>query len=205
MNESYSWWNSLNHGGMLIAPSRLSPDYGFEECPEPPAPYYINQLRRAITRVDAAISSERSKAISDLVVTTLESVCGLKADESGTGWRRGGSVPNRLSRPVSYGPNVKPDHIWTGPNGAFLPVFIDRDSAQIGRGRARRQIVRILEWMRKGGEKVALVTNGRQWRLIYAGLDYEAWAEWDTERWFEEGDAGSQLDALRALLNPRTL
>lgn len=205
MNESYSWWNSLNHGGMLIAPSRLSPDYGFEECPEPPAPYYINQLRRAITRVDAATSSERSKAISDLVVTTLESICGLKTDESGAGWRRGSAVPNRLSRPVSYGPNVKPDHIWTGPNGAFLPVFIDRDSAQIGRGRARRQIVRILEWMRKGGEKVALVTNGRQWRLIYAGLDYEAWAEWDTERWFEEGAAGPQLDALRALLNPRTL
>lgn len=52
----------------------------------------------------------------------------------------------------------------------------------------------------KSEARIALLTNGNQWRLIHAGQDYEAWCEWDTELWFSEGGPSLQVTALRALL-----
>ena len=37
---------------------------------------------------------------------------------------------------------------------------------------------------------------------MFAGLDYDAWCEWDLELWFDEGQLGPQVTALRTLLNP---
>ena len=37
--------------------------------------------------------------------------------------------------------------------------------------------------------------------MLFAGLDYEAWCEWDIDLWFEEGELADQVGALRALLN----
>ncbi|MBK8179259.1 MAG: hypothetical protein IPK67_10310 [Planctomycetes bacterium] len=51
-------------------------------------------------------------------------------------------------------------------------------------------------------ERLALLTNDRQWRLIFAGLDFDAYAEWDVDLWFEEGELSPQVTALRSLLSP---
>ena len=45
------------------------------------------------------------------------------------------------------------------------------------------------------------MTNGRQWRLVHAGQDYEAWCEWDIDLWFVEGLPGPQVTAWRHLLS----
>jgi hypothetical protein len=58
----------------------------------------------------------------------------------------------------------------------------------------------VIEWLRRKQQKVALLTNGRQWRLIHAGADYDAWCEWDTDAWFVAGETGPQVEALRLLL-----
>ena len=60
----------------------------------------------------------------------------------------------------------------------------------------------VLGWLRAGNDQLALLTNGRQWRLLFAGLDYDAWCEWDLELWFDEGELAPQVTALRTLLNP---
>ena len=60
----------------------------------------------------------------------------------------------------------------------------------------------VLGWLRAGNDHLALVTNGRQWRLLFAGLDYDAWCEWDLDLWFEEGELSPQVTALRTLLGP---
>ncbi|HOQ72484.1 MAG TPA: hypothetical protein PK933_07095 [Smithellaceae bacterium] len=60
----------------------------------------------------------------------------------------------------------------------------------------------VIQWLRGGGERLAILTNGRQWRLIFAGLDFDAWCEWDVELWFEEGALSAQVTALRTLLSP---
>ena len=57
--------------------------------------------------------------------------------------------------------------------------------------------------MRASHQRLALLTNGQQWRLLYTGLDVEAWCEWDAERWFEEGGLGNQVNMLRLFLLPR--
>ena len=101
---------------------------------------------------------------------------------------------------------LKPRHLWEGPRGARLPVFLDQSSPQptgrrLGIGRSRRTVSQALGWLRAGNDRLALVTNGRQWRLLFAGLDYDAWCEWDLDLWFEEGAASPQVAALRTLLH----
>ena len=38
--------------------------------------------------------------------------------------------------------------------------------------------------------------------MIYAGIDHDAFSEWDTQLWFAEGEPGLQVDALRHLIAP---
>ena len=89
----------------------------------------------------------------------------------------------------------------TGPCGGRLPVFLD-DGRRLGIGKSRRAVSRVLGWLRAGGDHLVLVTNGRQWRLVFAGLDYDAWCEWDLDLWFEEGALSPQVTALRILFRP---
>ena len=39
-------------------------------------------------------------------------------------------------------------------------------------------------------------------RPLFAGLDYDAWCEWDLELWFDQGELSPQVTALRTLLSP---
>ena len=94
---------------------------------------------------------------------------------------------------------VKPRHLWQSRRGGRLPVFLD-DGRQLGIGKSRRAVSRVLGWLRADGDHLALATNGRQWRLVFAGLDYDAWCEWDLDLWFEEGELSPQVTALRTLL-----
>ncbi|OWJ90364.1 hypothetical protein B6S59_28060 [Pseudomonas sp. A46] len=63
----------------------------------------------------------------------------------------------------------------------------------------------MVEWLRRTGQALALVTNGRQWRLVHAGADYDAWCEWDIDLWFNEGQPSAQTIVWRTLLNRNTL
>ena len=51
-------------------------------------------------------------------------------------------------------------------------------------------VSRVIEWLRNADLKIALLTNGRQWRLIHAGADYDAWCEWDADSLVRGGRAG---------------
>ena len=143
-------------------------------------------------------ASGESADTSSFVTFVLEQVCGLDAS-TGT-WTRGSNVAPSWGRRAITGETVKPGHLWTGRDGGRLPVFLD-DGRRLGVGRGRRGVSRVLGWLRAGNDHLALLTNGRQWRLLFAGLDYDAWCEWDLDLWFEEGEFSPQVTALRALLN----
>ena len=196
--EEYEWWVSLRHGGLLIAPSKLR-----EYFPEEPAPlpgYIVDRLRRDLTRLEAGTGdAERS-----LLQTVLETLCGLTEDD-GAHWDRGPEIKAEWSRRSLTGEIVKPRWLWHGPNNSHFPVFMETANGRLGMGRGRRTVARVVEWLRASDQKVALLTNLSQWRLIFAGLDFEAWAEWDTALWFEEGQPGPQVTALRALLSRQSL
>jgi hypothetical protein len=198
--ERYAWWASLNHGGMLIAPSKLAGR--FAESIEPLPEWRASRLRRDVLRA----RDGNSESVSSLLDTILEDIVGLHQVR----WVKGSDVSKDHTRISNAGEALRPARMWIGDNGARLAVFYPDQASgglrvpsnyRIGVGRGRRAVVRVVEWLRKSNEKVALLATGRQLRLVHAGSDYEAFCEWDTQLWFQEGAPGPQVDALRLLLS----
>ena len=183
-------WERLRHGGLLLDGARLA--VLSRHVPPSLDAWTERQLRQRAT----AMLGESGEA-SSFVAFVLEQVCGL--DAATGAWTRGSHVGSRWGRRAVTGETVKPRHLWQGRRGGRLPVFLD-DGRQLGIGKSRRAVSRVLGWLRADGDHLALVTNGRQWRLLFAGLDYDAWCEWDLDLWFEEGELSPQVTALRTLL-----
>ena len=219
-------WERLRHGGLLLDGARLEAVSRHGNAPAPLDAYTVGKLRqRAGAMLDGARagsgdggesggsgagsgseSGDRGDSgdngdsgASSFVAFVLEQVCGFDAS---TGmWARGSNVAPAEGRRAVTGETVKPRHLWTGRRGARLPVFLD-GGKRLGVGRGRRIVSQVLGWLRAGGDHLALVTNGRQWRLVFAGLDHDAWCEWDLDLWFEEGALSPQVAVLRTLLRP---
>ena len=185
-------WDLLRHGGLLLDPPRLQ--VISKLSPTTLSYYHEQELRR-----QAAAFFAENADISIFVSFVLEQICGF-APGNGT-WTRGSSLGAEWGRRTPTGDTVKPRHVWRGENGATLPVFLDLEK-QVGIGRGRRTVSQVVQWLRVGKEQLALLTNGRQWRLIFAGLDYDAFCEWDADLWFEEGGLSKQVLALRTLISP---
>ena len=194
--ESIPGWNQLRHTGQLLDGPRLHSLFDF--VPKQANEHIERRLRQRAAAVLSDIG-DTSGGTSQFVSFVLEDVCGF--DGSSGSWQRGSSVPASHGRRAVTGEVVKPRHLWSGPCGASLPVFMD-GAKRLGIGRGRRVVSQVLGWLRAGGEHLALVTNGQQWRLVFAGLDYDASCEWDSEFWFEEGELAPQVTALRTLLRP---
>ena len=71
---------------------------------------------------------------------------------------------------------------------------------RIGLGRGRTAYGELLELMRAKNVKLGLLTNGRQFRLCYVGLDHDSWVEWDAESWFAEEEWRQQFYGFYTLL-----
>lgn len=185
-------WDRLRHSGLLLDTARLNAIANYIPAP---LSYPIEQkLRR---QVDTLFNG--STDVSTMVTFVLDQVCGFSPD---TGkWQRGTQVGSEWTRHAVTGEAVKPRQLWHGTTGGILPVFFDTEK-RVGMGRGRKTVSQVLQWLRAGTERLAIITNGRQWRLLFAGLDFEAWCEWDADLWFEEGALSGQVVALRTLLSP---
>ncbi len=192
-------WNDLRHGGLLLDAQRQSEIAAVAE-PRVLNAWLESEARRRADRLrDTSAASNRDR--TKFVTFVLEHLCGFKASDAGDGWLRGSRIPTTWSRRALTGESVRPSHLWLGPKGAVLPVFVTGDK-QVGIGRGRRETSRALGWLRAGNERLALLTNGRQWRLLFAGLDFDAWCQWDTDLWFAEGAPTPALNALLTLIQP---
>ena len=185
-------WDRLIHRGLLLDSARLQ-EVG-QHAAAPLDDYLERQLRQHIASLQ-----DDAETTSKFVAFALERIFGF--DATSGEWMRGSQIPASWGRRAVTGETVKPRHLWQGPHGALLPVFLD-SYPRLGIGRSRRTISQVIGWLRAGGQHLAVVTNGRQWRLIFAGLDYDASCEGDVELWSEEGTVSKQLMALRTLLQP---
>lgn len=192
MQEKGSWWASLRHGGLLIAPARILDRFPDEAAPPPLRSDHVDNLRRLLVKPGAQ---------NELLTLVMERVIGLNPTTGGN-WNK--QPDASFSHAGLTGEVVRPRRVWKSASGALLPVFVD-DTPRLGIGRGRRAVSRVTEWLRKAGQPVALLTNNAQWRIVAAGLDWDAWAESDASLWFEEGKPGPQLEALRRLLGPKAL
>ena len=186
-------WDRLRHGGLLLDPPRLR----IVASSQPAAPlssHLEKELRRQVAQVQ-----DGTLKTGEFAAFVLQEICGFTA---GIGrWSRGSAVSADWTRPSVTGEAVKPRHMWRGDFGAVLPVFIDAES-RIGIGRGTKAASQALQWLRAGKERLAVLTNGRQYRVVFAGLDFDAWCQWDVDLWFEEGVVAPQVAALRTLLQP---
>jgi hypothetical protein len=186
-------WDRLRHGGLLLDPPRLRV-VAASQPTQPLLPHLEKELRRQVAQVQ-----DGTLKASEFAAFVLQEICGFTAG-IGT-WQRGSAVGAEWARPGVAGEAIKPRHLWRGDFGAVLPVFIDTES-RLGIGRGTKAASQTLQWLRAGRERLALLTNGRQWRLVFAGLDFDAWCQWDVDLWFEEGAIAPQVAALRTLLHP---
>lgn len=200
MNIVIDWWSSLKHGGLLIAPDKIASDFAAEPTPLPG--WRAERLRRAVTAFDG--SNDALSALLDFVLHDLSELPDAE-------WQKAQAVDSRWSLRSFTGALVKPRRLWQGPQGEVLPVFVPEDGAsrqfsgRLGVGRSRQLLSRVVEWLRQKQQPLALVTNGRQWRLVHAGQDYDAWCEWDIDLWFVEGAPGPQVAAWRQLISREAL
>ena len=160
-------WDRLRHGGLLLDATRLAALS--QQVPGPLAGRVERHLRQRAGAISEAGTD--GGGVSSFVAFVLEEICGL--DASTGAWSRGSNVSPSWGRRAITGETVKPRHLWTSRDGARLPVFLD-DGRRLGVGGGRRIVSQVLGWLRAGDDHLALVTNGRQWRLLFAGLDYDA-------------------------------
>lgn len=196
--EPDAWWASLHHSGLLLSAAevaRLTRDLP----PQPLSWWASDKLRRQRTRFDAGDLPR-----NEFVAWVLEEICELRGTATGR-WLRGAAVGPGYTKALMDGNARRPTHVWKGEHGGEFPVFVDAASPTLGVGRGRKTLGDAVQWLRLAGLPFALLTNARQWRLVYAGIDFEAACEWDIDLWYEDGQPGTQLEALRMLLSPALL
>jgi hypothetical protein len=188
----HEWWGELRHAGMLVAPQLLG-----ELLPELPSldEQAYDRLRAAWLKLDAVIhgGGEVDEARREFAGEVLEGFLGLN------GWQKASAVGDQFKATAVTGEHLRPN--WVLPDskgdGALLAVSFDA-SDTVGRGRGARAHARLVELMRATGVPLGLLTNGRQFRLVHAGPDYDAWAEWDAQTWFDESEGRETLRGLAA-------
>lgn len=190
--EPLAWWGELRHGGLMLSATALAKLVSAPLDPVPPRK--LDHLRTCLMPVLAAETPSRD-AVSRLLDVVLEETLGLA-----TCWHKGAVVAATWGRKAMTGEVLKPRRLWTGASGEMLPVFVAEFGNRLGVGRGRREVARVIEWLRKAGQPIALVTNGRQWRVVYAGADFDAFVEWEAETWFEAGQASPRLEGFRRVL-----
>ena len=194
----HEWWGELRHGGMLVAPQFL--DELIPELPELDE-YDYDRLRSAWLRLDAALhrGGGLDEARRDFASQVLEGFLGLD------GWQKASSVAAEFKATSVTGEALRPN--WVLPDidgdGARLAVWFD-DIDTVGRGRGVRAEAKLIELLRATGVPLGLLTNGRQFRLVHAGPDYDAWAEWDAHTWFDESEGRETLRGLAALMSRKS-
>src|SRR6478752_6203158 len=100
-DASRDWWSSLNHGGLLIAPARLTEFFG---AALEPFPWRLEErLRRDVTRV-----RQDDKALGPFLDTVFEHVLGL------TGMLKEAAVGKQWSRKLLTGESFHPSRLWVG-------------------------------------------------------------------------------------------
>jgi hypothetical protein len=191
-NEHLGWWSNLRHGGLLLDLQRLS--NLVPTLPSALPEWKQERLRREVLAFQNEPGEKRGKFVSYV----LEDLCGFTAERGA--WNRGNHVATTWTRRGLTGESLRPNHLWL-TDGGTLPVFID-DEKRLGIGRGKRSIARALQWLRQGEEQLAVVTNGFQWRILFAGLDYEAFCEWELDQWLAEGTLSDTFEGFRSLVTP---
>lgn len=195
--DAIAWWGDLLQGGWLLSPEALA---GLMELDVPPLPARrAENLHAAVTQhLDTEASSR--KTVSQLVDLVLQDALGYSH-----GWLKPASIGAKWAQTSFDGEVLKPQRLWKGRTGGLLPVFLAEPHIDLASGRGRKLSTKAVEWLRKQGETIALLSNGEHWRLLHATADQMAFVEWDAAGWFAAGKPTAQLHGMRHVLGVQVM
>lgn len=184
----------LNQGGRLLNRAAL------EKLPQPPSVRtdLADQLRDALTAA-IPVRDKATDDLSTLLDVVLEAVCGHE-----DGWRKGPAVGKADTEQLLDGTELKPRRVLTLAGEVVLAVFafpVER----LGVHKGRRSVAQALEYLRRRKISMGLVTNGQEWRLLFADPDNTAWVEWSADRFLDAETLSPTLHLLRLVLSPASL
>jgi Eco57I restriction-modification methylase len=201
----HAWWLELRHSGLVVAPALL--DEYFPQGPSVPSRASYQRLRERYAAFETWYQSDRAYqpgADSTLLYAWLDSVLDTFLEHDATRWQKGNRVAAAWKHETLMHEHLAPQRVLFCSSDQRLPaLFVWVEQArQLGQGQGRAAYGKLLELLRAKNVKLGLLTNGRQFRLCYAGLDYDSWVEWDSEAWFAEEELRRQLYGFYTLLGP---
>jgi hypothetical protein len=209
-DTAHAWWSRLRHQGLLLSPVVMVERYPTAP-PEAKFPA-LPKLRDARTRFESHVEAGKQGADRDqaAILSFTDSLLENFVGHTEGRLAKQGSIPENLTAAIRIGSRsetIRPHRVIFADEAGTTPaVLVMADtSPQVGRGRGRTVYSRFLELLRGTGHRLGLLTNAQQFRLVYAGLDFESWCEWETDRWFDEGEGTEELCGLRQLLSPASL
>ena len=201
INENVKWWSELKHGGMLISPALV--DQYFNNIDEL-STYKYNQLRDKYISFDSIRASQKDikKIDTEIINKWVDYIIQIILEHNPDNIAKGKYIDSKYKLKTILGQQLSPDRVIfsnASRNNPILMVSIQK-SEKLGIGKDRKSYTDFIELLRGTGVKLGLITNGVQFRLCYAGIDYDAWTEWDASMWFIEAEWRKQLDGFIALL-----
>jgi hypothetical protein len=194
----FNWWIELTHGGIFISNPVLHES--FDEKFVESWHWRYKRLRDHYNTYCSKLESYRTGThpVNSWITNIFEDFLGHESKH----WLKGNSIPINLSTITSTGLTIKPTRVLVDENDAPL-LLLKRDEApRLGMHKGRRSYSQFVNLLRKTHTQLGILTNGMQIRLVYAGLDHDAWVQWQVDAWFDEGETRHQLDGLLTLLHP---
>jgi len=208
----HAWWSRLRHQGLLLSPVVMLDKYS--DAPAPIDFRTRQRLRDAYTRFSEPYSQEEERSRKDLDQSAILQWTDVLLEHflghEGSRLARQHSIPERLRSTVRIGSRtetLRPHRVvFADGDGSQPALLVMADtSRQVGRGRGRTAYARFVDLLRGTGQRLGVLTNGFQLRLVYTGLDFEAWCEWECGRFFEDEEGEEELAGLRQLLGTDSL
>lgn len=204
-SDLHAWWSDLRHHGLVVAPALL--DEYFPQGPVEPGHFSYQKLRERYAAFDKWYQDPRAyeDGVSKVPLNMwLDGVLDIFLGHEDSRWQRANYVDERWKHKPLLGEPVLPRRVLFGDNSHTTPalfVYVEH-SRQLIYGRGRAAYGKLLELLRAKQVRLGLLTNGRQFRLCYAGIDHDSWVEWDCENWFAEEEVRRQLHGFYTLLGP---
>ena len=204
--ENIKWWSELKHGGMLISPVLVEQYFAnIDEISN----YKYNQLRDKYISFESIRSSQKDieKIDTKVITTWIDYVLHVILEHNPDHIAKGKYINEKYKLRTILGQQLSPDRVIFSDASRQYPILLVsiQKSDKIGIGKDRKKYTEFIELLRGTGVKLGVITNGVQFRLCYAGLDYDAWTEWDASMWFIEGEWRKQLDGFIALVGKNGL
>jgi len=185
LEETNTWWIDVRHGGMLLSAPIIQ-----EILPNGPKRILdedIILLRDAYTN----FQTDKANRLHKWLDVVFEKFLRHNPNQ----WLKETRIPSKLKVRHASGELLRPNRILMDSSGDKIEerylIKIDEKNKRVGMGRGRTVYGKFVELLRKTNVQIGVLTNGIQFRLIYAGLDHDSWIEWDAEKWFE--DPSNQL------------